>query len=297
MLSGTDVRMGARAGLASIAVLAALGACSRGGGAQDETSWARAALERNATLEVVASDASTGVITVRVKSSGELRTVRPGELIAALPPGLPASGPPSAPQATPPAAPPPASLAPPPAAPAAAEASAASSAPAAPAPEAPSDRPPPGVHPTDTAGKHILASGPGYSIAAADASAPRAAGSSASPSPARNIAVELRHEPIICQGPRLYHIDNRNLAFDGNALAAEDGCELHITNSRIAANGIGISARAANVHIENSTIEGEPSAIDASGGAQVFAQSSTFKGTIVHNDTAAFHDLGGNVGD
>ena len=43
--------------------------------------------------------------------------------------------------------------------------------------------------------------------------------------------------------------------------------------------------------------EGDPSAIDASADAQVYARFSTFKGTIHHNDTATFHDLGGNVGD
>jgi hypothetical protein len=99
----------------------------------------------------------------------------------------------------------------------------------------------------------------------------------------------------VCQGARLVQIDNRNLAFDGDAVSAEDGCELHITNSHISANGVGILVRAANVHIDNSLIEGEQASVDASNGAQVYAVRSRFKGLSRRLDTASFHDLGGNV--
>jgi hypothetical protein len=99
----------------------------------------------------------------------------------------------------------------------------------------------------------------------------------------------------VCQGARLLHIDNRNLVFDGDAVSAEDGCELHITNSHISAGGIGVLVRAANVHIDNSLIEGEQGSIDASQGAQVYAASSRFRGLSRRVDTAALHDLGGNV--
>ena len=77
--------------------------------------------------------------------------------------------------------------------------------------------------------------------------------------------------------------------------SAEDGCEIHITNSHITAKGVGVSARNANVHIENSQIEGDAGSIDASEGAQVYAASSTFKGLRRRLDNASFHDLGGNV--
>ena len=95
----------------------------------------------------------------------------------------------------------------------------------------------------------------------------------------------------------MLHIDNRFLQFDGNALSAEDGCDLHITNSRIIAQGTGVFARGASVHIENSSIEGATSSIDAGEGAQIYVQTSTFKGVIRRAATAGFHDLGGNVGD
>ncbi|MGH8276482.1 MAG: hypothetical protein ACRETH_07285, partial [Steroidobacteraceae bacterium] len=107
--------------------------------------------------------------------------------------------------------------------------------------------------------------------------------------------VERRHEPIVCQGARLLHIDNRNIEFDGDAVSAEDGCEIHITNSRISATGVGVSARAANVHIDNSLIEGDAASIDASDGAQIYTAASRFRGLSRRLDTAAVHDLGGNV--
>ena len=93
----------------------------------------------------------------------------------------------------------------------------------------------------------------------------------------------------------MLQIDNRNLVFDGDAVSAEDGCEMHITNSHISASGVGVSARAANVHIDNSQIEGGAASIDASQGAQVYAESSRFHGMSRRLDTAGFHDLGGNV--
>ncbi|MGH8260753.1 MAG: hypothetical protein ACREUG_13825, partial [Steroidobacteraceae bacterium] len=142
----------------------------------------------------------------------------------------------------------------------------------------------------------------GYSIAATGP-APTAQGAQAasggnaeSGGPARDLPVEHRHDPIICQGARLLHIDSRNLVFDGDAVSAQQGCELHITNSSITAQGVGVSANDASVHIDNSYIAGSRGAVDAEGGAQVYARSSTFKGLIRRNDRAAFHDLGGNVG-
>ncbi len=87
----------------------------------------------------------------------------------------------------------------------------------------------------------------------------------------------------------------RNLEFAGDAISAEDGCELHITNSRIAAHGVGVSAHAANVYIENSSIEGQTGAIAASDGAQVYAEASSIRGVNRGLTTESLHDLGGNV--
>jgi len=243
-----------------VAAVAAEEADAGGGAASAaELDWARNALARNGALEVVSSDSADGTITVRVKSTGELRRVRATDVIAAPPPDL---GSRRSRQAV-------------------------------------------GLDSTSAGGSggRVIASGPGYSIAAAGpATGEPGASSGAQPEStsdagaARNLPVEHRHEPLICQGAQLRQINNRNLVFDGDAVSVENGCELHITNSSITAHGIGVTARGASVHLDNSIIEGSGGAVDAADGAQVYARSSVFKGLIRRNDTAAFHDLGGNVG-
>ena len=269
--------------------LLVLAACGREG--QDEMSWARAALERNKALEIVAADQQSHTVTVRLKDSGELRAVRADEIIAApaaavaaaAPHPVPASKPPAAPEA------------------AAAEQAAAQTDTATPAePAAPaatqSARSEPVLTSENPSGLEgvapgrVLEAGPGYSITSA-----RSAPAAVRRDSASNAPLERRHEPIVCQGSRLLHIDNRNLMFDGDAVSAVDGCEIHITNSHISASGVGVAVRAASVHIDNSQIEGEQASIDASQGAQVYAASSRFKGLSRRLDTAAVHDLGGNI--
>jgi len=292
-----------RAGLLGACVaLAALIACGREG--RDEMSWARAALERNNEIDVLAADPQSRTFTVRMKDTGELRMVRADELVAGPAPST------GAPSAAPPAASAPSGAATP-APPAAARGSVAAAAASAAAPgagepaqdagpgaAAPSSQPssllPQSAATAEAAGGKVLESGPGYTIKAATAAAPAASGR-VRESSVTNAALERRHEPIICQGSRLMQIDNRNLVFDGDAVSAEDGCEIHITNSHISAGGVGVLARAANVHIDNSLIEGEQASIDASEGAQVYASSSRFRGLSRHLDSASFHDLGGNV--
>jgi hypothetical protein len=302
----------ARALLAALALTGlALAACSRQG--EDEMSWARAALQRNERLEIVAADPKSRTFTVRNKDTGELSMVRADQLVAGAPlpasPGAPAN--PATAATAPGTAPATAAAAP---AEAGAEAAAApgSAAPGAaawrgeasepqapPPPSAPrvfaSRASQPGGQARPVPGQ-VLEAGPGYSI---EAGSGAAAASPAVPvlrEPGSGSAgVELRREPIVCQGARLLHIDNLNLQFEGDGVSAEDGCEIHITNSRIRATGVGVSARAANVHIDNSLIEGDTGSIDASDGAQIYTASSRFKGLSRQLDTAAVHDLGGNV--
>jgi len=268
----------------------------------DEMHWARAALDRNPDLSVLAEDDGARVFTVKLAASGEVRVVPLAQLIAgpavaeaAQPPGTEAPAPRLAAgeiQAQP--------------ADTRADATATDSLPAAPSPEAP-------TLPAATTGTpaaapgagRVLASGPGYSIAAASPSARNAPSAAARQAAARTSAggnapqitrtvAESRSEPIICQGNRRLRIDGQNLEFSGDAVTAEKGCDLHITNSRIRATGIAVNARAASVHVENSIIEGADS-IDASQGAQIYIQTSTFKGLSRRLDTAQLHDLGGNV--
>jgi hypothetical protein len=288
--------------LVPCAALMLLAACARGG--QDEMSWARAALERNGQIEVVASDAQTRTFTVRVKDTGEVRIVRVDQLVGAT-------------AAAPTAAVTPA------AAPVSEEtrettaATAASAAPPVGADTSTAAPAPPSVPTPQASGAHMLQSGPGYSIEAASGtqgarpqssgpgySITPAAGAAAASTSGRarlrdagvtSAAIEKRREPIICQGSRLLHIDNRNLEFDGDAVSAEDGCEIHITNSHISATGVGVLVRHANVHIDNSLIEGDAGSIDASDGAQVYAEDSRFIGLSRRLDSSTFHDLGGNI--
>jgi hypothetical protein len=293
------------------AALVLLAACAREG--RDQMSWARAALERNGQIEIVAADPQSRTFTVRVKESGELRMVRADQVVAEPALGAESSTAAVAPAASAASA---ASAAPPQALTASSAADGASAAagePPAPA-EAPADESAAVRPAARTAGGALLESGPGYSIEAASGAAAaavtqsgpgysiKAASPAAAPPRARlrdagvtSAAVERRREPIICQGARLLHIDNRNLEFDGDAVSAEDGCEIHITNSHISATGVGVLARGANVHIDNSLIEGDAGSIDASDGAQVYAAFSHFRGLSRRLDTAVFHDLGGNI--
>ena len=50
-----------------------------------ELSWARAALERNPDLEVVATDPQSGVVTVKHRSTGEMEAIKASDLAAATP--------------------------------------------------------------------------------------------------------------------------------------------------------------------------------------------------------------------
>ena len=84
-----------------------------------------------------------------------------------------------------------------------------------------------------------MQSGPGYSVKAAPGAPMTAAAGRLRDAGVTNAALERRREPIVCQGARLLHIDNRNLAFDGDAVSAEDGCEIYITNTHISATGVG----------------------------------------------------------
>jgi len=267
--------------------LVLLAACGHEG--PNEMSWARAALERNKALEVVAADQQSRTFTVRLRESGELRTVRADAVIASLASAPPAAVAAAARQNQQAGAA---------AEPAVAQTDTASGGEtAAPAPAAVTRPDPVLTSETSTdlakvAPGRVLESGPGYSIAAAQAATPGAARMRESASSA---PLERRHEPIVCQGARMLRIDNRNLVFDGDAVSAMEGCEIYITNSHISASGVGVAARAASVHIDNSQIEGEQASIDLSQGAQVYAASSRFKGLSRRLDTATVHDLGGNI--
>jgi hypothetical protein len=262
--------------------IVALAACDKP--ARDDMSWAQSALERNGHLQILTADRQAHAFTVRLKETGELRIVQADEVVGSLPSpaGEANTARAGAIVAANDAQAPPAPEAAPPAAQPAAESTAVPVVTAA----------------TAAAGPGVIASGPGYSIKSARTSGTAHTGASSFAQNdfiAKGLAIERRDEPIVCQGARFLRIDSRNLEFEGDAISAEDGCEIHITNSRIAAKGVGVSARAANVHIENSSIEGQSGSILASEGAQVYAEASRFRGLSRGLTSESLHDLGGNV--
>ena len=136
-----------------------------------------------------------------------------------------------------------------------------------------------------TAGQ-VKVSGPGVSIVSAG---PRA-------------KAQVKHEqgertvdPVICEGKRMLHFDNRNIYVDGNAIVARGGCELYITNSRVISSGTAVVASDSIVHIANSTIEGSQASFDAGEGAKMYLRSSTFQGLPRRAERAVVQDQGGNT--
>jgi hypothetical protein len=254
-----------------------------------EVDWAKAALARNPALEIIDTDEAAGTFTVRNTSDGRLQKLQLRELVAG---------------------PPPPKVAAQPAAPAAAPAqSAAASAEAPATPQAPDSQTTETVAAAHRGAGESLAEGPGYSISRGTPHTPPPAlegpgyritrdepNSQPSVSSAETVAsnVEKRTDPIICQGERLMRIDGESIESSGDAVIAENGCDLYISNASIRAGGVGIIARQARVHIMNSTIGGTRASYEASEGAEIYVASSTFAGVGRRFDTAKMNDLGGN---
>ena len=258
-----------------------------------EVEWAKAALARNPALEIVATDETAGTFSVRDTTTGAMYQLHSNELMAAPPPSKLVS-----PAAAAPTAAPATEAAP------AAEATTAATEPVEAETEQTTETVAaahgvgqplaegPGYsisrgHAQDTAPNNTM-EGPGYSItretSAAQAATPRT----------ESVGTEVRTDPIICQGDRLMRIDGETLEFTGDAVIAEKGCDLYISNARIRAGGVGIIARQARVHIVNSTIGGMRGSYEVSEGAELYAASSTFAGIGRRFDTAEMKDLGGN---
>ncbi len=259
-----------------------------------QVDWAKAALARNPAVEIISTDEAAGVFTVRDTSNGSQYKLRLDELVA---------GPPRS-WSAPPAAP--------------APAPAVTSAAAVPEePAQPEEEPAPQTtQPVVAASAHTgdsLAEGPGYRISKGQPAAPPPniegpgysikrddavssphAQQSAPSAEATASNAEKRTDPIICQGDRLMRIDGESIDFEGDAVIAEKGCDLFISNARIRAGGVGIIARQARVHIVNSTIGGSKGSYEASDGAEIYVAHSTFAGVGRRFDSATMNDLGGN---
>lgn len=267
--------------LLPLAVLSCTAACAQRESAELE--WARAALQRNPNVEIVATDAQAGVFTVRDKLNGAVTAVSMKDLAA-----VPASQLVQMQLAAPAVA----ATAPAPAtepiAPEAAASSEQAAQESAPPPE-------PAAGPTapqaadknytiERAGGQLKVSGPGISIVSAGTVGAGTQAARAQPSA----------DPIICEGRRMLHFDSRNIYVDGDAIIARGGCELYVTNSRIVASGTGIVVQDAIVHITNSQIEGATASFAAESGAKLFVRGSTFQGVSRRDENASVQDQGGN---
>lgn len=250
--------------------------------------WARAALERNPHVEVVAGDPEAKVFTLRDRRTGEMNVVKLSELAAAPVAQLQA------------------------ATPAAGRESVAQSAPAEPeqqttAPQPTVEQPESASEPSDTtmASREMSATGqpstaPGYTIERSEGqirvSGPGVSIVSAGPISDSATSTVRRNavEPIICEGRRMVHFDNREIYVEGDAITVRAGCEMYITNSTIVASGTGIVVRGGTVHVSNSHVEGAEGSFDADSEAKMFVRSSTFRGVPRRSELALVQDQGGN---
>jgi hypothetical protein len=262
-----------------------------------EIDWAKAALARNPAYEIVATDESAGVFTVRDTVTGTIQTLKLEDLVAAPKTAAKPAAAPAAPANEPVENP------------AVADDSAGIVA-------SRQTTEPVEAEPAKSSG--TLAQGPGYSIERGEGTPAQAADTLEGPGysitrqaitrpdgprdaetagaeAAVASNVERRTDPIVCQGDRLMRIDGETIEFSGDAVIAEKGCDLYISNARISAGGVGIIARQARVHIVNSSIGGERGSYEASQGAEIYVARSTFTGVGRRFDSATMNDLGGNA--
>jgi hypothetical protein len=282
------VRAPILAPLLGCVALLALAACDRTPTQtpSNEIIWARAALERNPNIEVIATDPQAGVFTISIKRTGQTRTVQLGDLAAAPVAELTATALTANPPvgAVPAAAPPTASAEPEPA-----SQTAASQEP----PEEPrkpvtftsGSSDPTKDYIIERVGGRLSVSGPGVSIVSSGAAGPTN----------RQVEPGQRNaEPVICEGRRMLQFDNRNIYVDGDAIVARGGCELYITNSHVVAAGTGLIVQDATVHIANSTIAGNTASFEAGSEAKIYLRGSTFQGLPRRAEKAVVQDQGGN---
>jgi hypothetical protein len=241
--------------------------------------WARAALTRNPQVELVATDVNAQVFTVKNKQTGEVSAVKLNELAAAPIAQLTAT---SSREQTAPEAQPAQIAAAPTTQGSAADTPQENRAPATPATATQGDSS--GSYTIERSEGQVRVTGPGVSIVSAGSGA-----DSDSQGAAQNAV-----EPIICEGRRMVHLDNREIFVEGDAITVRGGCELYVTNSRIVATRTGIVVQDGVVHVSNSHIEGQEGSFDADSRAKVFVRASTFRGLPRRSELAQVQDQGGN---
>ena len=139
----------------------------------------------------------------------------------------------------------------------------------------------------ERSGGQVRVSGPGVSIVSG----------SATPAPsARGEAGQRNVDPIVCDGQRTMHLDDKRIFVEGDAITVMGGCELYLTNSRIVASNTGLVVRDGVVHIANSYVEGGTASFDIGSAARVYVRGSTLQGVLRREEVAMIEDQGGNLG-
>jgi hypothetical protein len=131
----------------------------------------------------------------------------------------------------------------------------------------------------------VKVSGPGISIVSSG---------TATPAQAAVQSGMRKSDPVICEGPRMVHLDNRTIYVDGDGVTARAGCELYLTNSRIVASGTGLVVQDAVVHVANSYVEGASGSFEAAIGSKLYMRDSVFNGLSRRDSFAQIQDQGGN---
>ena len=265
------------------ATLLVLAGCQESGdvGASQEMAWARVALERNPSLELIATDTDEGVFTVRDRRTGQVHAVRLDEIAAAPIAVLTATGPETDADA-----------------PADQVRSGNSGRRRTGRDRASSPTPSRQSRTLDTAAEardytieraegRVKVTGPGVSIVSAG---------STEPVSAKGEPGQRTVDPIVCDGPRTMHFDGRSIYVDGDAVTVSGGCALYITNSRIVASATGVVVRGGVVHIDNSYVEGGTASFDVGSDARIYLRGSTFQGLMRRDAVAMIEDQGGNRG-
>lgn len=295
------------ASVASACLAGLLSACS--GRGDDPVSVAQVAVKANPSLELVATDERQGVLTVKVKRTGQILTVHASDVVAGTAfKDLDAAAPSSS------------TVSAMPSDPAVAVTQSGrtttvttgrvSTGGAADGVSVAQD--PSGALTVRTPGGTISV-GSSANTAALAPRAPAATAQSSSPGtqtapPARSGAspsdepgahidesrLERRTRPVSCVGLNEVRLENVMLRVDEVAVQAAGGCNIRITNSHIAGRVALEAAGNTSFTIENSIIEGQI-AIEAAGSARLSVKSSTVRGGVQKMQNATVRDLGQNL--
>jgi len=251
-------RPAAVAGLVTCWLLGAtIGCASR---TDNNVSVAQVAVRANPALELVATDERQAVLTVRVKRTGQILTVRADDVVAGT-----AFRNLDLTEAAAPAA-------------------------AAPVPSA---------EPTAAAAQPAPRPAPPTGVKAAPAKGAAAPPPPAAPKPSGVDGARIdesrlkpRTEPVHCTGANSVRLDGVLLRADRVAVQAVGQCAVYITNSHIVGRVAVEAAGDTTVTIENSIIEG---VVQAAGRSTITTKSSTIQGRVQKSQNGAVRDLGQTI--